>query len=330
MSRNQPSMLKIARLANVSAMTVSRVLNNSGPVAEETRKRILAAAEKMGYEHVPNLMSRILRGDRSKSIGILVSFARPSLNGEVIRRIGNELFPTEYVSYIVDTYSDPLVILRSLQTLAARRTDGVIYFGYTLNEISEEIISGIRQLGNAVIITHEKEFHEFPSVYCGWDPGVRQVVQYFAGCGCRCPVLLKESSNASCSRIFEESCRECGLKEWKIITCQPERLHNHPEFINGLPGDGIFCSSEKYRLIVQDLLKERKEFPLVVLMDDFLISQIRPSHPVLRRREPEAGAAAVKMLMKQIEGKNITDTRVDCSMEFIKDITQFQTSGDFL
>ena len=40
-------MLKIARLANVSAMTVSRVLNNSGPVAENTRKKVLAAAEEM-------------------------------------------------------------------------------------------------------------------------------------------------------------------------------------------------------------------------------------------------------------------------------------------
>lgn len=129
MPRNQPSMLKIARLTHVSAMTVSRVLNNSGPVAPETRQKVLAAAEKMGYAHVPNLMSRILRGDRSRSIGILTCFARPSLNGEVMRRMGNELFSSDYISYIVDTYSDPLVIVRSLQTLAERRTDGVVYFG---------------------------------------------------------------------------------------------------------------------------------------------------------------------------------------------------------
>lgn len=328
MSRNQPSMLKIARLANVSAMTVSRVLNNSGPVAENTRKKVLAAAEEMKYEHVPNLMSRILRGERSRSIGILMSFARPSLNGEVIRRIGDELFPTDYVSYIVDTYSDPLVILRSLQTLAARRTDGVVYFGYSKRDISPEIIAGLKQTGHPVVVTHEKDFCQLPTVYCGWDPGVRHVVQYFSRRNCKCPVLLKESANASCSRLFEESCRKLGMKNWKIITCSPEKLAVHPEFINGLPGDGIFCSSEKFRIAVQDLLKEKKDFPLVVLMDDYLISQVLPTHPVLRRREPEAGAAAVKMLMDRIEGKNSADCHLDIAMEFIENITQLNSGGD--
>ncbi len=303
MSDQQPSMLKIARLAHVSAMTVSRVLNNSGPVAPETRKKVLAAAEKLGYSHVPNLMSRILRGDRSRSIGILTCFARPGLNGEVIRRIGNELFPTDYVSYIVDTYSDPLVVLRSLQTLAERRTDGVIYFGNTSNELSPEIIAALKKIGKAIVVTHEKDFNALPAICCGWEPGVGQVAAYFASRNCRCPVLLKESANAACSRVFEERCRKEGFKEWKIIQCQPEQLCTHPEFCGQLPGDGIFCSSERFRIPVLDLLKEKKDFPLVVLMDDFLISQVRPVHPVLRRREPEAGAAAVRMLMAQIAGE---------------------------
>ena len=318
MSSTQPSMLKIARIAHVSAMTVSRVLNNSGPVAPETRKKVLAAAESLGYSHVPNLMSRILRGDRSRSIGILTCFARPGLNGEVIRRIGNELFPTDYVSYIVDTYSDPLVILRSLQTLAERRTDGVIYFGNTGNELTPEIAAALKQIGKAIVVTHEKGFSALRSIYCGWDPGVRQVAEYFAARGCRCPVLLKESANAECCRIFEESCRTLGIKEWKIINCQPEKLASHPEFRKGLPGDGIFCSSEKFRVVMQSLLKGKKDFPFVVLMDDYLISQVLPEHPVLRRREPEAGALAVKMLMAQINGEEENDSSpVELPMEFM-------------
>ena len=176
----------------------------------------------------------------------------------------------------------------------------------------------MKQIGKAIVVTHEKGFSALRSIYCGWDPGVRQVAEYFAARGCRCPVLLKESANAECCRIFEESCRTLGIKEWKIINCQPENLASHPEFRKGLPGDGIFCSSEKFRVVMRSFLKGKKDFPFVVLMDDYLISQVLPEHPVLRRREPEAGALAVKMLMAQINGEEENDSSpVELPMEFM-------------
>ena len=54
----------------------------------------------------------------------------------------------------------------------------------------------------------------------------------------------------------------------------------------------------------------KKDFPFVVLMDDYLISQVIPEHPVLRRREPEAGALAVKMLMAK--GRACRHKAADC------------------
>lgn len=296
-------MTKIARLAGVSAMTVSRVLNNSPSVSPATREKVLRISQALGYSHYPNALSRILRGERSKSIGILTAFGRPHMIGSMIRNIGVELFSSEYVSYIVNTYSDPLVVQGALKTLAERRTEGVIYFAYTANEINSEISQLLRRFDASVLVTHTETERPYHQIYCGWAPGVRDLVRYFAARNCSCPVMLKESANESCVRVFEAACRECRFKKWKVITCQPEELATSPEFRYGLPGDALFCSSEKYRLPVLEMTDGGKQIPVVMLLDDFLISQLRPDYPVLRRREPEAGTLAVKLLLDQINGK---------------------------
>ncbi|WP_461030980.1 LacI family DNA-binding transcriptional regulator, partial [Streptomyces sparsus] len=61
----------MARRVGVSAKTVSRVLNGDGPVAEDTRARVLAAVAELGFR--PNLMARNMRAGTSDStVGLVV------------------------------------------------------------------------------------------------------------------------------------------------------------------------------------------------------------------------------------------------------------------
>ena len=321
MPPQRASMLKIAEKANVSTMTVSRVLNNSAAVAPATRELVLKIARELGYDHYPNALSRMLREERSRSIGVLACFARPDLIGEVICRIGKELFPTNYLNYIIDTYADPEVTLQSLKNLAERRTEGVIYFASSAQEINREILDLLKRIGSFVIVSNEKHDPSLQQIYCGWAPGVEQVVRYFKKKGARCPVLLKESSNAACCREFERACKEHGFTRWQIITCPAENLPASPEFRNGFPGDAIFASSEKYHPLLEEMTDCGQKLPLVMLMDDFLIHHVRPSFPVLRRREPEAGVLAVKLLFEQINNQQQFRSGItELPMEFIEDI----------
>src|SRR3954462_6238580 len=65
------SLERVARRARVSTATVSRVLNNTGPVKSSTRARVLKAIEAVKYS--PNLHARSLAGGQSRSIGVIVS-----------------------------------------------------------------------------------------------------------------------------------------------------------------------------------------------------------------------------------------------------------------
>ena len=64
-----PSIEDVARLAGVSAQTVSRVSTGADPVREETRARVLAAMDQLGYS--PNRAARALRNGSFGTIGLL-------------------------------------------------------------------------------------------------------------------------------------------------------------------------------------------------------------------------------------------------------------------
>ena len=71
----------IAKEANVSAATVSRVLTNSTNVRKDKRERILELIEK--YNFRPNAMARGLVDTRSKTIGIMVADVRNPFYSEL-------------------------------------------------------------------------------------------------------------------------------------------------------------------------------------------------------------------------------------------------------
>src|SRR5215813_12345468 len=83
----------VAQVANVSKMTVSRVLNGQPGVSEATRQRILSTMESMGY--VANPAARTLRGS-SKVIGLVLPGLTSPYMGEVITGISKAADQLDY------------------------------------------------------------------------------------------------------------------------------------------------------------------------------------------------------------------------------------------
>lgn len=65
-----PTVSDVARVAGVGAITVSRVVNETGYVSEGKKKLVRDAIRKLGYQ--PNQAARILKGNRAKMIGLMV------------------------------------------------------------------------------------------------------------------------------------------------------------------------------------------------------------------------------------------------------------------
>ena len=74
---------EIARRAGVSSATISRVLNNSGYVKEETRQKVLKAVEE--YNYVPSAIARSLSIQDSLSVGTIIPDIENEFFSNVIR-----------------------------------------------------------------------------------------------------------------------------------------------------------------------------------------------------------------------------------------------------
>src|SRR5581483_3766676 len=88
------TIVDVAREAGVSDATVSRVLSGYEFVRESTRRRVMEAAERLGY--VANLQARSLRGGHTQIIGLIVPNLGNNYVGTIMRGIDEELARASY------------------------------------------------------------------------------------------------------------------------------------------------------------------------------------------------------------------------------------------
>jgi DNA-binding LacI/PurR family transcriptional regulator len=118
-------MADVARLAGVSHQTVSRVLNGSEHVREQTRDRVLAAVRELGY--LPNSVARALVTGRSQTLGV-VSFDT-TLYGPASTLFGIERAAHArgyFVSIVSVTSLDRAQVLNAVQRLREQGVDGIL------------------------------------------------------------------------------------------------------------------------------------------------------------------------------------------------------------
>ncbi|MEV0616794.1 LacI family DNA-binding transcriptional regulator [Nonomuraea sp. NPDC050404] len=122
----QPSMADVAKTAGVSAQTVSRALRDSPNVNPETRKRVLAAVDKLGYRF--NNAARVLSSGRSHTLGLVLLqsggyYSRSAVTAGVEAAAGEAGYA---VSIATIARLDTALMERSLSKLADQGVDGIV------------------------------------------------------------------------------------------------------------------------------------------------------------------------------------------------------------
>lgn len=122
----------IAKEANVSAATVSRVLTNSTNVRSEKKERILTLMEK--YNFRPNAMARGLVDTKSKTIGIMVADIRNPFYAEAFVACETAARQCGYTVLLCNSYCDKEQEKILLEKLVEKRVDAVIQMGGRADE----------------------------------------------------------------------------------------------------------------------------------------------------------------------------------------------------
>ncbi|MFE3850343.1 LacI family DNA-binding transcriptional regulator [Streptomyces griseorubiginosus] len=115
----------VARLAGVSRKTVSRVLNHEPYVSEESRRRVMAAAEELGYRL--NQAARALASGRTRSIGVVALATAGYGTASLLVGIEQAVRDAGYALRVVNTPDgDPRSIAGALESLLEQGVDGIV------------------------------------------------------------------------------------------------------------------------------------------------------------------------------------------------------------
>lgn len=138
----------VARMAGVTAATVSNVLSGRVPVRETTRQRVQTAIEAVGYR--PNMVARALARGKTYTIALLVpSLANPFFS-EVVEEIERVADAHDYQILLALSHGNPRHGVRHLERLASRWVDGFIIIG-SAAPISDAV--ALAQTGKPVILS---------------------------------------------------------------------------------------------------------------------------------------------------------------------------------
>ena len=274
---------ELARLADVSPATVSRVINGTANVAPEKRERVLEAIAQT--EFVPNEVARSLFKKSAKIIGLIIPSIRnpyftqlASIVDEVASRNGYRLF--------LCSVGDDLEKERAaIQTLVSMNANGII-----LASSNEDI----RQFIDLCPIPIVAVDSYFPTeniaayMYCDYRAGGRQAAEHLLECGCRNIVCVRGPQRVFSAREryagYREVCGQYGLPE-QTVDCDYDfdaGLAMTEELLCKHPGvDGIIACNDMVAISVYKILHKRgirvpEQIQLIGFDDVYLSTLISP------------------------------------------------------
>ena len=256
------SLKDVARLAGVSLMTVSRTFNNRDSVAPPTRQKVLAAARELGF--IPNQLGRDLRQGVTRNVGALLSLCHPYLDLQYMRNLSWKLLSAGYSCQLVDSMSDPELIIRTLEEFYSRRFALIIFRASPGLLASEKIVELLKRFPAVVLICRAGIEERKDLEFCDriiWESGTafEEAVTYLRKKG-RSKALVFSSNTRS---LLMDIAREKGLEcqsfdsgDWTSGPHSEIRIIDE-NFPGEFPFDTVFSKVDETAVIMIDHLRKR-------------------------------------------------------------------------
>ncbi|MGM7723789.1 LacI family DNA-binding transcriptional regulator [Metabacillus sp. Hm71] len=149
----------VARHANVSIATVSRIINNQVGYSEKTKKKVLDAIEELGYQ--PNAVARGLISKRTHTIGVLFPKLSSTLVTDLLSGIEKATHEAGSSVIVCHTESNGEKTMKYLKLLNEKRIDGIIF---TSAPLLGEYYDYIKKM-NVPMVLLSTETYAYPVPY---------------------------------------------------------------------------------------------------------------------------------------------------------------------
>ncbi|KRE07996.1 hypothetical protein ASE63_21935 [Bosea sp. Root381] len=172
---------EVAKLAGVSSMTVSRVVNASPRVREETRSRVLSAMAELEYR--PNAIAQGMRSSTTRTVGFLLPDLTNPLNAMIAQSVEASLAAAGFRMLVASTRFDIDKEAHYLEQFQANVVDGII--ALLSDETSEVIARAIEKSRVPVVVIDRDLPVPVDAVLCEHEQVMSELVTHLVGLGHR-------------------------------------------------------------------------------------------------------------------------------------------------
>ena len=298
----------VAKKANVSVATVSRVINNKGYVYEETRNTVLKIIDELGFE--PNQLARSLTNHRSKMIGVIVPHVGTTFYGQLIEGIEQAALSYGYKTMLCNTQDSNEREIDYLKIFEQYNVEGVIIASNFKNK------ERLANLNIPIISVDHLINDEIPSVSCNNEEGGRMAAKTLIEGGAKNFLLLRGPSFLITSLertkgfldVLEEYESTYDIHDFDLVEPDAEFIYHHLK--NNPQVDAIFAMSDTLALIalgcLQKLGRKVPEDVQLVGFDDAPFTKwTNPGITTVSQAVKYMGSETVNTLIKLINNETI-------------------------
>lgn len=298
------SIREVAKLANVSPATVSRVMNGTARVDDEKRERVLKAIKETGF--VPNEVARSLFRKSAKTIGLVIPSIENPFFTHMASAIEKEADANGYRVILYNTDSNFEKEKAALQMLSSMNADGII-----LTRIDEKLLQYVEATNIPAVVTDSLFLggKDITYVYSDHYQGGRIAAEHLIDCGCKKIVCVRGVQTIASARArymgCQDVCKEKGV-ELNTVDCDytfQNGLRAAEELLEKYPDvDGIVASNDMVAISIYKVLKKNNisvpEQVQLIGYDDIEIASIMtPELTTIKQSVKTIGKKAAELII---------------------------------
>ncbi|MDO3387047.1 LacI family DNA-binding transcriptional regulator [Gilvimarinus sp. SDUM040013] len=328
-STKRATLADVAKVANVSAITVSRVINQPGKVSPELGQRVQEAIDMLGY--IPNQSASSLASARSGVIGVSIPSLSNVVFNDVLRGIYDVAGASDYKVLLVDTHYSPLEEEKMVRTLLSQSPEAMIITGGDQTRACERMLAkaGMPVVQIMELLEQPLDMNVgFSHYQAGYDVALKMLA---TGCnqlgfvGARMDARVQQRMAG-----FVDALRAKNKlnQEYIVTTPEPSSIALGGELFRSLLSassgavDGIFCCNDDLALGAlfesqRMNIKIPTEMSLCGFNDFETSAYVNPSLSSVHVPRYEMGVKAAEMIINVLNDKGVADKTLDIGFEVI-------------
>jgi len=304
----------VAREAHVGKSTVSRVINGGARVSPETIERVNAVIRKFDYQ--PNHAARILKGNRTKTIGLIIPYVADSFFAICAEAAQEIARANDFLLIVTCSNNDPRVEMENLNRLLQRRIDGLLLAPAASQ--NDELVKVLNR-NSVPVVSFDRPIlgASWPSVVSNNYKGAKEATRHLISHGYKRIVFLGMKgehslyTNKERIRGYRFAMQEANLTprvDVSLTSYESVELALKSYLYSANPPDAIFAVKNLVTVYCFEALhKLRVKIPNRVALlgfDDFeLASALDPAITVVKQEMELMGKMAAELLFEQLTTK---------------------------